>query len=644
MKLPQLSLVVINLCFVFFCVPLFCYSQDWDDVLMLVENNVDDEYSEDDYSFLEELYANKINLNDLTDEDCSAFIFLSEFEKASLLYYVQHNRPLFSLYELQYVLGLPIEKAKLLSLFCVVAPVSEQKSIDELIFQGNHAFAINTSCVNIHSSDYKETNNYIGGPCKEILRYRFDSFNSLLWGITLKKDMGESLSLKNGFDSQSMYMQVKNRGRLSNLVVGDYRVSIGQGLALSQGVFPGSSMEQSGGQSSAVIAKHSSTSEFCHSRGVAATVGLGNINITSFVSVRKLDGKTKDDVDFPFSISQTGYHRTLSEIDAKQRVDYMLYGVHSQFVASRFRIAGAFVQQSFGCDSVQAVVRNVSVSYNYFHRHVRMYGELALDKSFRVATIHGMQYAVSDEVLVSNSVRYFQPNYISFMSASVGRQSSVGNELGWSSNLRFVMNEHTSLYVANDLFYFPRERTAILVPTCGDVLSFKVVYKTYFGTMASYQFSQSTQTAKVEDGFDMLGKQSHKINITIPTSKRLTVKLAMFATKRNDSYGVLFYSDFVWKPLATLSLSIRLAQFDAPYDCRLYSWEDDVQYSFSNSQYFYAGTYSYVVAKWKVSKRMLFQSKLSSTRYTDKYELPDSYDLYSGGGKLQLNCLLQVSI
>ena len=78
--------------------------------MAMVSDETQDAASEDDFSDLEELFNNKLNINDLSDDDFSVFFFLTDFEQASLAYYVAHNRPLLSMYELQFVLGLPLQK------------------------------------------------------------------------------------------------------------------------------------------------------------------------------------------------------------------------------------------------------------------------------------------------------------------------------------------------------------------------------------------------------------------------------------------------------------------------------------------------------------------------------------------------------
>ena len=161
---------------------------------------------------------------------------------------------------------------------------------------------------------------------------------------------------------------------------------------------------------------------------------------------------------------------------------------------------------------------------------------------------------------------------------------------------------------------------------------------------AYYQLSYLRQTKSVENGYNMMPKYSHKFYFSRPLTRTLQLKAMAQAVYGNDAVGIMVYEDVVWKPNSQLTISCRTAQFDAPFDNRLYAWEDDVQYIFANSQMFYAGTKTYAVLKWKIAKRFIAQSKIAYTKYTDKYDLPDSYDLYTGNGKIQVNLLLQIEL
>ena len=633
MRVPQ-PLLLLGL---FLCLHTTIFSQNWEDVISSISLDIDDDIDEDNLNILEDLYHNKFNINEITEEEASQLFFLSDFEQQSLVYYVRHSGPLFSLYELQFVFGLPIEKAKLISLFCFAKPQSKQMSIEELIQKGEHILATTTSIINVKNDVYKDYYGYEGNSCKEVIRYRFQSINTLYWGITLKKDVGESFTLKKGFDSQSMYVQIKNRGTLANLVVGDYKVSIGQGLLLSQGGSFVSSMEQSGGTQSVVLTKHSATSEYTFSRGVGATFCIGKMQITPFISMRKLDGKIKADTTFPFTIQKTGYHRTKSEIGNKKQINYRLIGIHNQLNLNRLRIGCAIVNHTFSKDSVTASITNGSIFYNYFYRHFRMYGECSIDEKCKLAVIQGTQYMLSEESMISTSLRFYQNDYQSFMSSA-----SSNEEIAWSHSLRFSGIKSCNLYINNNLYVKPKGNTSTTPPIKGDVLKLKIENKTYSGVTSYYQYSVSSQTSESAVGMDQ--KQTHKLYSSFPISDKLQIKLSAQLSKQDSKYGILLYEDLVWKVKNSFSLSTRFAQFDAPYDNRLYAWEDDVMYVFSNSQYFYSGGYFYVVSKWKINEHWIAHIKISQCRYSDKYDLPKTYDLYEDERKIKANIMFQFTL
>lgn len=643
MEMPRFPFVYLNMvALLCLCFSQFCYSQDWSSVMsILVEAT---EGSEEEISLLEDLFYSKYNLNELNEQDCQQFFFLSDFEKQSLLYYVEHNKPLFSVYELQNVLGLPIEKASLLAMFCVVLPVSGHRTLSDLMERGKHTLSMNLSLSNISNREYKELYGYVGSAVKEVFRYRFQSENSLYAGFTMKKDKGERLSFPEGYDSKSAYVQLKPRGYVSNVVLGDYEVRIGQGLIFSQGGYFSSSVEPSGGMQSYVLSKHSSASEYTFLRGGGVTMNLGRFQVTPFLSFRKLDGKIKMEDEFPFTIHSTGYHRTLAECAAKQQISYRVFGTNLHLDWDRLRINTAVLQQIFSSDTICAKIQNASMSYSYRKRHLKLFGELAFDAHYGFATIQGLYCAMADEVVVSSHVRYFQPEYQSFMSYSMGRQSSVKNEMGWRTSVRLGVTSHITLYVDNDLYTIPCEHGTIKTPTRGDVFRFKFLYKRSDWFTAYYQYTLTSKTEKLEVGYEMEKKHRHTLHVSYMPCTRIQLASAMQVHSQDGKTGFLFYEDCVWKPSQLLSFSLRFAQFDASYEQRLYAWENDVSYTFSSLQFMYAGTYWSLLAKWKISRHWIFQAKIMQTRYTDSYELPDSYDLYGNSRKLMCNLMLQFII
>jgi len=248
-------------------------------------------------------------------------------------------------------------------------------------------------------------------------------------------------------------------------------------------------------------------------------------------------------------------------------------------------------------------------------------------------------------VLFSTSIRLYQNDYQSFNASAEGRQSAVENEMGWRSNVKVPLNQNLTLILDNDLFAMPNERTTIRMPSKGDVVRVKLSYVRRQLFKAYYQYSLVTQTQKSESGFEICKRLKQSGMVSFFPDKTVQMKLAAQMSSQNGESGFLVYEDVLYKPVKhPFSVSARFAQFDASYENRLYAWEDDVQYAFSSSQYFYAGTYWYVLLKWKPTTHINLQTKLIQTNYSDKYELPETYDLYKDNRKLAVHVLVQFSL
>ena len=60
MEMPRSPLVYIGIVFLCLCIVSSCYSQEWDDVLSLLNDEFPEDYDEDSYSALEDLYYAKL--------------------------------------------------------------------------------------------------------------------------------------------------------------------------------------------------------------------------------------------------------------------------------------------------------------------------------------------------------------------------------------------------------------------------------------------------------------------------------------------------------------------------------------------------------------------------------------------------------
>src|SRR5690606_24149646 len=161
---------------------------------------------------------------------------------------------------------------------------------------------------------------YLGSPDQLFVRYRFRYGRDLQVSLNMKKDAGEAFfrgAQRYGFDFYSGSIYIKNQGRFRDIVVGDYALQFGQGLAIWNGLGFGKGGSVQGIAKQATgLRPYTSSNEVLFFRGGAATVALGKLAVTPFFSWRHLDGaisQADDDEPTTASLGQTGLHRTPTE-------------------------------------------------------------------------------------------------------------------------------------------------------------------------------------------------------------------------------------------------------------------------------------------------------------------------------------------
>ena len=84
--------------------------------------------------------------------------------------------------------------------------------------------------------------------------------------------------------------------------------------------------------------------------------------------------------------------------------------------------------------------------------------------------------------------------------------------------------------------------------------------------------------------------------------------------------------------------------FSAPYNARMYAYENDVMYFFSVPAYYYEGCRYYLVLGTQIGKHVKLQTRLSQWRYFDRSVISSGDNQIDGGNKTELNVYLQVKI
>lgn len=160
---------------------------------------------------------------------------------------------------------------------------------------------------------------------------------------TIQKLLGNQYH--RGFDFVGFHLYAKDFGVVKAAVLGDYQLAFGQGLTLWSGM----SFGKAGAGSSVMkqgrgITPKGSASEYAFMRGAAVTLGSGPFSGTLFYSNRWVDANVsmadtlESEAEFVSSLQETGYHRTIGELQDRHAIRQQVIGGHLAYSIAHFEI------------------------------------------------------------------------------------------------------------------------------------------------------------------------------------------------------------------------------------------------------------------------------------------------------------------
>ena len=403
------------------------------EVIEFIEDYLQSTEGEGDFDFntlFEELAFyrdNPIDLNRAAEQDLLELRLLSDVQIVNLISYRQQTGPLLAVYELQVIPGFDLSTIRRIMPYVAVGTRLDdyQVPLGKMLAAGKNEFFLRWQRILEAQRGYQtpedpEANHYLGDPNQLYVRYRHTYSNRLSYGITAEKDRGEAFfsgSNTQGFDYYSAHLFLRdNKEWLPALALGDYNISLGQGLILFSGFGGGkSSFATQVKRSGRTLLPYASVNEALFMRGAGISVAPADqVEITAFASVRNRDGNL-DAVDTTFlgeglvqsitSFNESGLHRTPGEIADEGAVRQFNTGgalvwkgpnwrlglntLYTRLDRQLVRNPRSYNRFYFDGDELL----NTSLDYSYIYRNVNFFGETAYSNNGAMATMNGYSSA-----------------------------------------------------------------------------------------------------------------------------------------------------------------------------------------------------------------------------------------------------------
>lgn len=639
----------------------------------LIENNEEESYNwENEIEELYDRFQEPINLNTTTKEQLEQFPFLSGLQIENILAYLYINGQMKTVYELQLVEEMDRQTIQYLLPFVCVFPVTEKESLPTL--KNILSYGKNEVMTRLDIPFYRRKGydtSYLGPPIYNSLRYSFRYKEQIYAGITAEKDAGEPMfALHNtkGYDYYSFYVYIRNIRRIKALALGNYRLSFGQGLVMSNDFMLGKSTTISSMTTRKnSIRKHSSTDEYNYFRGVAGTIQLYKwLTLSAFYSHRSLDAITSD--ESITSIQKTGLHRTQKEADrrgvatmqlAGGNIEYTNKGLNVGLTGIYYFFDRPYESQTLSREYAKYNLHgnhfhNIGINYKYRWQRFTVLGESAIDKNGNLAIMNTVNYSYRQTYQFILLHRYYAYNYWNMFARSFSEGSYVQNENGWYLAVEARPIRYWTFFLSADFFSFPWWKYLVDAPSMGYDLSAKATFKPRENLQMyiRYRYKKKDKNYTDEDKVKTVRPlHHHKIRyqftyiLPANVSIRSTIDYnRIYPQAVRASHGFQFVQSVSYAfPKFPLRFEFQGSFFKTDdYASRVYASEKGLLNTFYTPSFYGKGMRFNTFLRYDFHKNWMLIAKYGQTTYSDREEIGSGNDLIEGNKKCDLQ--LQVRL
>lgn len=601
-------------------------------MFLLAETNFTQTNSEELETLIRHWIDNPLPLNHCSKNNLLEFPGMSNKLADAIIGHREAFGPFISKYELQAVVGMPLEMALLLSslttlnepnlLFAAPSWKSLQK--------GEHEWAKYVG-LNLPASPSFQAESR-GNSLQQCLRYRYHLGRNVYGGFTLEKDAGEQWGVLGDFSS--FHFLKNGSGIIQQIALGDFQLNIGGGLNMSSAGLSRYPLAICLGNTG--FKPYRSAGEYGFMRGLGIRLKKRNIQTDIWLSALPVSGNAMADsvslTDIPSFIQMNGLHRTQNEYAKRHQVLQTSAGLNVKYNFKKQQVGCLFgKQQNFSKERLFEQFQLASYLLNSTNQQWGCYYQVTHKSSLMVVEYSLMankQSAFLVHLLSSLSgstdVQFVYRNYgLNYRNGFGLNQQSTGNEEGLLSMFQCKLSKKYLLQISADLYRSVSPKYLMDFPSYGSMhkwqLSYKPSKQKEWGLAYQYLFRQQNAQNDATRFQHPINQTRNQIHIYVKEewNANLTFDWHIYPVfgsnrKAEKVQGFFAYQDMLVKlPLLKLKAEWRLAYYQCEdYLMRVYALEKDIQYRYGSFMAYQTGIYSYLLLTYKATKQLTLEAKM----------------------------------
>ncbi len=574
------------------------------------------------YDYFDDLLSEPVDLNSASAVDLLRIPYLDNNSADLIINYRKQKGTYKSAAELYSINGLPKETADAVIPFVTVHIFSDTAGgiTDGLFTSPKISFRLRTGRVLKEQYGFAK-NKFAGNPLKIYNRILVTNKKIYTIGFLTEKDPGE----KNINDFTSFFLMMHNLPGIDNLLIGNYTLEFGQGLALwspyafakgSEAIFPVTKRER-------VIIPHNGSDENRFFKGAAISSSFGRTKFSAFYSAKKFDATIDSNSGIITAVSYDGLHRTQTETANRENASEIIYGFSSSYnLSDMLKIEELYFHSNVSTDLGKSDYPKTggaahdfySISYRLIYNRVSLSGETAYDGN-NFSWIANLLVRLSPDAEFVNSVRHYSPAFTGTHSNGFGeKRGTAANENGYYLGLKWK----TPAGIINmyfDQFRFPFASYNNPLPLSGKefLIAFKTV--TIASAQALFRFKYEEKDKTVEAGGIKLPvsrlKESLRFEFRLNLRKALILKTRIdylklkYENKDDLNEGISISQEVRAAPIENLSLAANAVFYSTEnFESAVYTYEYGLPGTFNSVALYGEGMRWYSVIGYKINNNL----------------------------------------
>ncbi len=433
----------------------------------------------------------------------------------------------------------------------------------------------------------------------------FCNYKNSRLGFLMQKDAGESDQM----DYKNWFFQQTNLSYLSNLILGSYKMRLGQGIIfgnrLSQTI--SSLSTRSPIATASHISPYASFTEQWYLHGGTLTAQLGSLQISPYYSQSELDVNLKS--DSISSIDESGIH-----LESSPTTNLQAQGVYSAWLSDNLQLGYNRAEFKFDrpfLDASQSQSYQVhSFDFRYQPGYASFFGEIA-QADQKTGQVYGLKIK-HDDLHQTLIYRNFAKNLPTYLGKPITQTNSFDNQKGLYYGALWLPLQNFKFNFYLDIWQTPQTSSEAEMPLSGQEMLFWGRYST-----AKQHFSLQYKIQKKEQllSSDEIGDQKvcdYKVDYHLNLGKFFRIKTRYnYRTYEESQHksGYLTYAELGFRH-TIFSVITRAAYYKA--NTPVYMYQQGVDGTMLTSAFSGEDLFYYFLANSKILPNTKLQLKYSN--------------------------------